>query len=233
MSNYKEKKLMWVLLAGNLLSLLSYSVYFSYLSDVNSLSKTEKLLGWFLIEHVFEEYKTTSGKLFLVYDDFRELITNLLSISRNVFFIAQYFTPVEFILLNIFLFFIIFIYRKKLTLSYIQILIFSIYFVVLNSFLFINLNTINYVFVFYLFTVIINFYLSIIYYYFFFNISHLKPYKIYLKLIIVKLFLYFYLFLCFLLFITILLSLFIKVNENFVQEFVLQNLIIYLYFYYS
>tara|TARA_B110000003_G_scaffold243693_1_gene252325 strand:+ start:33320 stop:34045 length:726 start_codon:yes stop_codon:yes gene_type:complete len=222
---------MWFLLAGNLLSLFAYSIYCNYLFEAKTITKTKCLLGWFLIEHSFEEYNTTAGKLFLVYEDFRQLITNLLSISRNVFFIAQYFTPVEFVFVNLVIFLIVFIYKKKLSLSTIKSLIVFSYYVILNSFLFIDLTNLNKIFVLYLLIIILIFYFSIFYYLLFFKLSHIKISNIYFKLIITKMFTYSSTFLAIFSSIIVSLSSFITINENFVQEFVLNNLVLYLYFY--
>ena len=64
---------MLYLITGKLLSLKSYSLYFS-VCHLEDLETIENLFGWFLLEHVFEEYETTPGKLFIIYEDFRTLI---------------------------------------------------------------------------------------------------------------------------------------------------------------
>ena len=55
----------------------------------------EKSVSWFLIDHISEQYNLTSGKLFLVNEDFRRLITNFLTIIRNLICWIQAITTIE------------------------------------------------------------------------------------------------------------------------------------------
>lgn len=74
------------LIAGKILSLVSYFLLSCLLSGPNQVNVTNKVFGWFLLEHIFEEYSQTAGKFFLVNNDFRNLMTNLFIIVRNLIF---------------------------------------------------------------------------------------------------------------------------------------------------
>jgi hypothetical protein len=93
---------MWCLLAGKLTVLISYSIVLQTIKSINELNSLNTILGWFLIEHLFEEYNKTAGKFFLINRDFRDLIKNVLIVIRNVVGFAYFLTLLE-LLLGIFL----------------------------------------------------------------------------------------------------------------------------------
>lgn len=222
-------------IVGNILSLFTYSLYFSCLNNIEKLHTVEIFLGWFLLEHVFEEYDTTAGKLFLNYEDFRTLIKNILFLIRNLVFVAQILTPAEFILINIILFFLIIKHKQKLEFDVVKILIISIYGFIFNSFLFIDLNNIFtglcYVFVFYLLFISSILYFNVMYYFVFLRVLHRTKNNFNFKLFTMK-FLFYILITFFIIFLVIAcLSVYSNLSENFIQEFVLSNIILYLYFF--
>lgn len=89
---------MWCLLAGKLMALTSYSVILQTIENINELNYVNTIFGWFLVEHLFEEYFKTAGKFFLVNRDFRNLIKNILIVTRNIIGFAYFLTLVELLL---------------------------------------------------------------------------------------------------------------------------------------
>ena len=62
----------------------------------NNFNILEKSVSWFLVEHVFEQYNLTSGKFFIINEDFRRLITNFLKIVRDLTYWPYVITITEF-----------------------------------------------------------------------------------------------------------------------------------------
>ncbi len=89
---------MWCLLAGKLMALTSYSITLQTIENINELNYVNTVFGWFLVEHLFEEYSKTAGKFFLVNQDFRNLIKNILIVIRNIIGFAYFLTLVELLL---------------------------------------------------------------------------------------------------------------------------------------
>ena len=85
------------------MSLLALTTLCKYIKDKEKLSFFNKFTGWFLVDHLFEEYKKTSGKFFTCNKDFRRLILNLCKTVRNITFWSQVITLSEFMLLAIIL----------------------------------------------------------------------------------------------------------------------------------
>ena len=216
------------LIAGKVLSFFIYTIFYKYLYCLEDLTNLDSFLGWFLIEHVYEDYSTNYAKLFLIYEDFRRLIINILFIMRNIFFIAQYMTINEFLLVNFFVFFFSVCYRKKSKKLSFKIIFALVYICILNSFSlisFIHIFMLIFIIVFiYLFKVLINFYTSIFSY---FNFPKFNE----LKIIIVKILSFLVVFFFFVGCLMLNLITFIKINDNFIQEFLIKNLIIYIYTY--
>lgn len=221
-------------IVGNILSLFTYSLYFSYLNNIEKFHTVEIFLGWFLLEHVFEEYNTTAGKLFLNYEDFRTLIKNVLFLARNLVFVAQILTPAEFIFINTILFFFIIKYKQKLKSDVVKILIIFIYGFILNSFLFVDLNNIliglGYMFVLYLLFISLILYFNVMYYFVFLRVLFKTKNNFNFKLFTMK-FLFYISVTFFIIFLVIAyLIVYSNSSENFIQEFVLSNIIFYSYF---
>lgn len=218
------------LIAGRCLCLFSYYLYTMYLQNNESLQITESFLGWFLLEHVFEEYHVTPGKLFLINMDFKNLITNVMLIIRNLFFIAQFFTPTEFLLIHIILIIFVIIYKKKLKSTTFKFVLLFIYINTLNSFLFINiyniLSLLYYICGLYLVNICFFFYFILVYFLIFYKVGNYFC----LKISLIKIFIYTVISLIFLYLWVFDLTVFISINENFMQEFVMKYLILYLYF---
>ena len=217
---------------GSVLSLLSYFIYYNNFYDYESLGVTSIFLGWFLLEHVFEEYGVTVGKLFLVCGDFRVLIINVLLIMRNLLVLFSSFGILKFMVVSLLLV-IGSIYRKKISL-----VLFSwvcIYFVLLNSFLFIDKSNsfmlLNYVLSIYFVNFLVIFYSHIWYYYIFFlRLPYLRRSDFYIKVFLTKFLAYMVLFTCFVVLLSV--DFVAELGENLMQEFVLKNLMLYLFIYY-
>ena len=122
---------MWYFIAGRLMSSLTLLVLYKSLQSIGYLPMFDLSVGWFLIDHVFEEYGLTAGKLFLINNDYRTLITNLILILRNFYLFAQLITFSEFLAINSVLI-VIYVSLKKTPFNYI-----TKFFVILGySFLF-------------------------------------------------------------------------------------------------
>ena len=227
---------MWYLIVGRVLTILTYSVYLNYVYELKKINTVEIFLGWFLLEHIFEEYCMTPSKLFLTYEDFRMLIVNIFLLARNIFFMAQFFTPAEFIFINVVLIIVILKYKKKLKSNVIKVFITLIYVFIFNSFLAVNVNLIcellNYVWISYLATIVFVMYLSVLYQGISFCLLDNQTINSYFNFFFIKLVVYVLLIFLTFLGMFIVLNLYVNLNENFVQEFVLNNLILYLYVYY-
>ena len=87
---------MMYLLVGKMMSICVYYLLFNLLDNLYIL---EKLLYWFLVEHVSDLYTQTAGKLFLVNKDFRELILNTLISFISVLTLSYFSTLIEFLIL--------------------------------------------------------------------------------------------------------------------------------------
>ena len=90
------------ILIGKLMSLCVYYLLFNLLKSFNLLDNLyvlERLLCWFLVEHVSDLYSQTAGKLFLVDKDFRELILNTLISFISVIILSYLSTLIEFSIL--------------------------------------------------------------------------------------------------------------------------------------
>ena len=226
---------MLYLITGKLLSLKSYSLYFSVCHS-EYLETIENLLGWFLLEHVFEEYETTPGKLFIIYEDFRTLMVNLLRIIRNLLFVAQFFTEQEFFLINFLLILLIITNKKKLKFDNFKFFLAFIYLNVINSFFFLSISNIFYAFVYVIFVYLSVFcvinYLFLVYWYVFIQLISKKLHNLCLKIISIKLIVFITIFLVCMLLFLFYLNLCAKINDNLALELVIKSLIIYLYKYY-
>lgn len=112
---------MWHYISGKLITLFIFSIVSKQLISFEQLEIADKLFGWFLLEHIYEEYNKTTGKLFIVNEDFRRLIKNFFKIIRNIFCFGQLITLIEFFLLTFILFVLILFFKKILinkTLNY-------------------------------------------------------------------------------------------------------------------
>lgn len=223
---------MWYLIAGKLMSVLIFMILFESLNNFTDLVLFERSIGWFLIEHLFEEYNLTAGKFFLINEDFRTLIRNSVLLTRNIIFLAQILTPLEFFIINLLLISTFIFYKKKNLKDIVRIFIIISYFFLFQSFLFFNfffmyLFLINFLLIF-LIIIALVFYLHFLY----LNVNlNIKMFKNSIKIIFIKLIFYFFLisvnfFFCLL----ILVSMF-KTQENIIQELGLNILIPYSYFY--
>ena len=223
------------LITGRLLSIGTFLLYFD-IFNLNYLTTLENVFGWFLIEHVFEEYSMNAGKLFIVYEDFRTLIINILLIIRNLFFIAQFFTPFEFLLINCFLITLIIICNNNVKFKKFKFLLSFVYLSILNSFIFVDtifiLNVFVLISVLHFLTKCVITYISLIYFTVFTKLSNLNKYNFYIKLNFIKISLIIILVCkCFFAYL-IYLDMYSKFDNNFIQEFVLKLLTLYLYFIY-
>ena len=223
---------MFYLIAGRLLGVITYFIYFN-LFTCEMIEVLNSVFGWFLFEHIFEDYNTTAGRLFMVYEDFRTLITNVLLIGRNLFFIAQFFTPEEFLVINFILIFLIIVFNPPLISNKFKFFLLVVYINLLNSFMLVSLFNIltalvNILVVYFLSLSLIS-YAFLVYCFVFVKPSGLNYFNFCVKLLCVK-FLSFsgiasFYFSVVLLF----LSSYATTNDNFIQEFVLKFLLMHLY----
>lgn len=224
---------MWYIISGKLMSLVVFKLLIKLYLNFYDLIIIDRFLGWFLIEHLFEDYKFSAGKLFLISEDFRTLIKNLVIIVRNFFFLAQAFNPVEFFFINLILIVIFIWFKPNDFTNFFRIFVLFIYYIIFQSFL-----LINYVFIFFLiknfliFSLIIfviNFYNYIFYIYLFVS-QKINKYIFKYCIFIFKFFFYFLLnlLMCFILFLISFNSYILL--ENFIQEFFIFILIPYFYF---
>lgn len=228
---------MTYLLAGKLMSYLSFRAVYEVLQNYSDLILFDSFIGWFLLENTFEEYDLTAGKRFLISEDFRTLIKNLMLLARNFMLLAQVFTPLEFIGLNLCILIFFFLYKLKnfKNRSFQSFSLF--YLLLLQSFVYIN--------VFFTFILITNFlhiwlmttcmsvYLIIFYAQFFiYNLSY--NYKTVLSSLIIKIMSYL-IFIVLLLFLTFqfFLQTAIVSSNNFVIESSITLLIPYSFIYFK
>ena len=234
-SDNEYQKFMWYLMVGNVLTILTYSVYLNYLYKLEEINTVEIFFGWFFLEHIFEQYNTTPGKLFLIYEDFRTLIINIVLLTRNIFFMAQLFTPAEFVFINIVLIYLIFKFKNKLKFNTVKIFLVLSYGLIFNSFLFVDicliLKTLNHVCIAYLISFTVLVYLCIAYQGIFFGLLRNQPANICIKFFITKGVVYIILLFLTVFLVFFMLNVYVILNENFTQEFVLSNLILYFYVY--
>ena len=141
--------------ASRLMSLISYFVFYKLFINSTDLNLLDRSFGWFLIEHIFEEYSMTPGKFFLTSIDFRTLIKNFLIIVRNVLVWSHFWTLLEFILtisVLILLFFVLFyffeanIIKKRKEVAILSYYVSVIYATILRTFILFNLFDIYFIF---------------------------------------------------------------------------------------
>lgn len=226
---------MWYLLYGNFVSSLLFIILLNSLKNLNYLSDFELSVGWFLIEHVFEEYNLTTGKFFLVSKDFRTLIKNFIMIIRNIIFLAQLFTPLEFIIINVLLLCTLILFKKTKFYNKLKILVLFSYYFLFKSFVFFDYYLISTLcsnfFLMILNLMAISLYVFILYCFLTLTKGKLKQI---IQLVLIKIFLYLFVMIINFILISLLIFLLfsIKNQENILHEFSLNILIIYSYLLY-
>lgn len=239
---------MWCLLAGKLMALISYSIILQTIESINELNYLNTIFGWFLVEHLFEEYSKTAGKFFLVNRDFRNLIKNVLIVIRNVIGFAYFLTLVELLLsisllitLIYCLYYLFFINKVKgvknemLILAYYSFIIYVLLIKLIISF--------NWFDVCFLVKSFLIFYFNfLILYYFYLAICFLfnqfkcfsKKLKIRQRNVLIVKIPFYLLNMCFLLIILCYIILFISTqNNNVIQEIFAKILLFYSFIYYK
>jgi hypothetical protein len=219
------------------------------LFEPNTLSVFDQICGWFLIEHIFEDYKKTAGKFFMTNRDFRNLIKNLLIIIRNIVFWSHMLTLLEFLLIVSILFLstftlYYFFKTKQLQNNLIGIVI-SIYYIFITYVLLLKI-VVSYKWfdVYFIFKPILNMslflaFLLFIYLVFFIIYTYIVETAnqqnsfLLFKVLLVKTCFYLlsFSFICFcFLNVFLFLSLF---NDNILQELIFKKLIFYIYVFYN
>ncbi len=223
---------MWYFVAGKVMSLSTVMALFNLLNNGELTLSLEKLLGWFLIEHIFEEYGFTAGKFFLINEDFRTLMKNLLIIARNLTFLAQALDPLEFLIINVILFSILLIYKNNSLKYIVQSIIFSIYVLIFQSFLLVNLALTWALLKSLLISIAsvsaVLFYADFLFLHVIFGSNNKKNYYVSL----IKFMFYVFLLIVISVFAGAALVYMPKLSGNFVQEFLFQILTPYFYLYY-
>lgn len=89
---------MWALIAGTIMNSIIDNITYKILifQNLTNLTVTEKIVGWFLIDHVPKTYYYPSVKYFIINEEFRRLITNILIVFRNIFTLSYVITFTEF-----------------------------------------------------------------------------------------------------------------------------------------
>lgn len=234
---------MWYLFAGKFMSLITYFVIYKLLITPCELNLLNRVFGWFLIEHIYEEYNMTAGEFFFVNSDFRTLIKNLLIVVRNILTWSHVLTLTEFILtisililLTYFLFYFLKTNKLKDKKTEIVILVyytFVIYILLLKAFASFNMFDIYFIFkpilviIFCLFVIFSVGKAGFIYYGSILN----NKLNILIKLIkfsfyVLTIFFIILMFFKSLVFVN-------SLNNNFLQEFVIKILLVYTYIYYN
>lgn len=111
------------------------SNFFKYFPE---LILFEKIVGWFFVDHIFEDYNFTAGKLFLVQEDYRSLIRNLTVLITSLCFFAQLLTPFEFIFVNMLFIFLFVIKTNKKIKQIFRFLVLMCYSYLIYTFLIVN-----------------------------------------------------------------------------------------------
>ena len=227
---------MWYFVAGRLMSFLTISLMLKLSHNFLGLGIYERFVGWFFVEHVFEDYSLTAGKLFLVSEDFRTLIKNLLIIIRNFMFLAQALTPLEFLFANSFLLVVFVFYKSALSRGFKKVLAFLCCVFLLQSFLvvdfFLTFIIINFLGSIGAATSVVCFYTTLLYsYMFLYEKSCFKNNKI--KFYIIKFFVYTVSVSITLILVWLLLINTVKIPENFINEFSVICLVPYSYLHYT
>ena len=224
---------MWYFVAGRLMSLLTISLILKLSHNFLGLGVYERFIGWFFIEHVFEDYGLTSGKLFLVSEDFRTLIKNLLIIIRNFIFLAQVFTPLEFLFVSSFLLIVFIFYKTTLPQVLKKAFMFLCCVFLLQSFLIVNFFITFFIITFLVsIGAVINtfcFYVTLLYYYTF---LYKKSLKNKIQLFWAKIFIYVVLLLNALALVMLIILNTFHVPENFINELSIICIVPYSYLYY-
>lgn len=235
---------MWYLIAGKFMSLTLYFIFCKTFICTNELNLLDRVIGWFFVEHLFEEYNIPAGKFFLTNIDFRTLLKNVLIIFRNVFVWSHFVTLTEFILtisilILVIYFLVYFLKSNKINASVREIFILSYYLVVFYLLLlktFFSFDLFDIYFIFKPITAVLFlcscFFIAIRFYFFYLILSVLNAmirrcFVIFIKLIFYSL-IFLYLNTLFFSF----LSITFELNNCLVQEFLIKILIVYAYVYY-
>lgn len=233
---------MWYLIAGKLMCLIIYFIFSKAFVYTNELTMLDRVIGWFFVEHLFEEYNIIAGKFFLTNIDFRTLLKNVLIIFRNVFVLSHLVTFTEFlltvsILILISYFLVYFLKLKKI--STVDIFVFSYYAIIIYLLLlktFFSFDLFDIFFIFKPITAVLFlcscFFIAIRFYIFYFVLFILNVMVRYCFVAFIKIIFYVLIFfslnILFLTFFFIVLEL----SDNLIQEFLIKFLIVYTYFYY-
>lgn len=241
---------MWYLIAGKIMYILVYSILFKMVINFQNLSGYDQFFGWFLIEHIFEYYNQTAGKFFMVNEDFRRLVKNSFIVLRNLIFWVHFLTFIEFFLLIFLacflLYFTFYFYsflkiteNKNYTIKNLIYILYYLFFIlILNMKLYGMFSLLDLYMLGQPILLLISIIFSCYYFYttiFIFvcyfckNLNETKKYKYLLIKFLIHLLIIFLTF--FLVFEIILL--FNKYTNNFIQEFIIQILLIYTYCYYT
>jgi len=235
---------MWYLIAGKLMSLIIYFIFSKAFVYMNELSILDRLIGWFFVEHLFEEYSILAGKFFLINVDFRTLLKNVLIIFRNVFVWSHLVTLTEFlltvsILILITYFLVYFLKLKKINADVMNIFILSYYAVIIYLLLlktFFSFDLFDIFFIFKPITAILFFcscfFIAIRFLLFYFIVLRVSTIVYYCYIIFIKTIFYVLIVFCLNILFFTFLSVTLELSNNLIQEFLVKILIVYTYTYY-
>ena len=230
----------WVLIIGKILSLFYYLLLIKYYCHF--LYFQDQDFSWYFFDFILKNYEISVCKFFIVNQEVRIFIKNLFIIYINIFIWPVSVTFFEFclivIILSYFIYLLIIYSKSKKTKFSLIIMAFNLYialfffFQIFKFFTFLDFYYINIIF-------LINGFIIGVIYYIYFNINifyiYIFKYKIKKSNRLKKIFffkLYIYMFLLILLVNLIIISL-NKISNNFVQEFIINFLLIYGFLYYK
>jgi hypothetical protein len=236
---------MWYLIAGKLMCLIIYFIFSKAFVYTNELSILERLIGWFFVEHLFEEYNILAGKFFLTNVDFRTLLKNLLIIFRNVFVWSHFVTLTEFlltvsILILITYFLVYFLKLKKINANVMDIFILSYYAIIIYLLLlktFFSFDLFDIFFIFKPITALLFLcsclFIAIRFLLFYFIVFTLNTIVRYCSVVFIKTIFYVLIIFCLNILFFTFFSITLELSNNLVQELLVKILVVYTYAYYS
>ena len=226
---------MFYLISGKILSILVFLLIFKLFNFFPDLILLDKTAGWFLIDHILEAYSYTSSKFFLVNEDFRSLVKNIIVLACNVWGFAHQLTPLKCVYLIV-SFGCVFIFLTNPNLRNRSKLLITIsYLYLLYTFLIVNFYFIFYVFkfllCFYFFCVTLSLYCYFINLVLILNCS-ISDIKQFLLMLNIKFMVYMYEIAVLGTLLFYLMCIFCDTVDNCILEIVFQLLIPYSYMYF-
>ena len=226
---------MFYLISGKILSVLVFLLIFKLFNFFPDLILLEKAAGWFLVDHILEAYSYTASKFFLVNEDFRSLVKNLIGLACNVWCFAHQLTPLKCLYLMFSLGCVFFFLTNTNLHTKSKVLVTISYLYILYMCLIVNVYFIFYVFkfllCFYIFCVILSLYCYLINLVLTLECS-INSVKQFLLMLIIKVLIYMFLILVLGALLFNLVCIFCDTGDNCLLEGIFKLLIPYSYLYF-